>query len=83
MKSITIHKLDPELASAIEKIVQTTGLSQNKVIKKLLKKALGLEGKGGPKRDLSKFAGKWEKKEADAFEKSTAIFEQIDEELWQ
>ncbi|KAA3636573.1 MAG: hypothetical protein DWQ02_08015 [Bacteroidetes bacterium] len=83
MKSITIHKLDPELATAIEKIVQTTGLSQNKVIKKLLKKALGLEDNGGPKRDLSKFAGKWSKEEADAFDESTANFEQIDEDLWQ
>ncbi len=83
MKSVTIHKLDSDLASAIETIAKTTGLSQNKVIKKLLRKALGLTEGNGPKRDLSGIFGAWSEEEAKTFEKSTKIFEEIDKELWQ
>jgi hypothetical protein len=34
------------------------------------------------KRDLSAFAGAWKKTEFAAFEKATAGFSAIDEELW-
>lgn len=78
MKSVTIHKLDSELANAIETIAKTTGLSQNKVIKKLLRKALGITERNQPKRDLSEIFGTWSEEEGKAFEKSIEIFEKID-----
>ena len=83
MKSITIHKLDSNLAKAIEGLSKTTGLSQNKVIKKLLRKALGLEEKNQIKRDLSTVFNVWSKEEKKTFEEATPVFNQIDSELWQ
>lgn len=83
MKSITIHKLDSNLAKAIEGLSKTTGLSQNKVIKKLLQKALGLEGESHVKRDLAAVFNVWSKEERKIFEKATSVFNEIDSELWQ
>ncbi|MDZ4682913.1 MAG: ribbon-helix-helix protein, CopG family [Saprospiraceae bacterium] len=82
MKSLTIHNIENEIAEAIEKMADATGLSQNKVVKKLLRKALELEAPEKPKRDLSRFAGAWTEEEAAAFEKSLKVFEKTDEELW-
>ena len=83
MKSITIHKLDSNLAKAIEGLSKTTGLSQNKVIKKLLRKALGLEGGNQVKRDLTATFDVWSKEEEKTFEETISVFSQIDSELWQ
>lgn len=82
MKSITVHNLDTETAKAIERLAATTGLSQNKVIKKLLRTALGLGESGKPKADFSAFNGLWSVEEADGFEQAIEPINQIDEELW-
>ena len=42
MKSITIHNLDNELSELIQKLSKAEDISQNKLIKRLLRKALGL-----------------------------------------
>ena len=83
MKSITIHNLDSDVAKAIEKIAKSTGLSQNKVIKRLLRKSLGMLETQEQKADFSEFSGLWSEEEAREFEKTIKIFDQIDEELWQ
>ena len=82
MKSITIHKLSDDVAKAIEEISTKTGLSQNKVIKRLLKKALGLQQPMGKKETFDEFLGIWDDEESKAFEKAIEAFEQIDEGLW-
>ena len=69
MKSLTIHNLDTEVSNAIEDIARRTGLSQNKVIKKLLRAALNLEDTKEPRQD--------------SFSKAVGTFDQIDEEMWQ
>jgi len=43
MKSITIHNLEVDLASKIEELSSNKGVSQNKLIKALLRKALQLD----------------------------------------
>lgn len=83
MKSLTIHKLDNELAKAIEQLAYTSGLSQNKVIKKLLRKALGFNEENQRKSDFSEFCGIWSKDEAQQFDNSLNDFETIDKNLWQ
>jgi len=83
MKSLTIHNMEQDLIKAIEQLAGATGLSQNKVVKKLLRKALGLEGPKEPHRDFSAFCGLWSSEEAEIFEKAVRSFEQIDKELWQ
>lgn len=83
MKSLTIHNIDPDLVKAIESMAHSTGLSQNKVVKNLLRKALGLNRKKEPRQDFSAFCGIWSKEEAEAFEAAVQSFEQIDKDLWQ
>lgn len=83
MKSLTIHNMDADLAKAIEEMSRSTGLSQNKVVKKLLRRALNLSEQEIPKRDVSAFFGAWTKEEAAEFNEAIKIFEDIDEEMWQ
>lgn len=83
MKSITIHNLDTELAITIEEMAKKTGLSQNKLIKKLLRKALGIDEEQPPKRDLSDFFGAWSKAEGEQFDKDIQVFNEIYEADWQ
>jgi hypothetical protein len=82
MKSITIHHIDADLAEAIEALTNTTGLSQEEVVRKLLRKALGLESPPKPRGDLSAFYGVWTKEEAAEFEEAMKDFKQIDKDLW-
>lgn len=82
MKSFTIHNMDAELAQAIEELARSSGLSQNKVVKKLLRQALNLSDKEKPRRDVSAFFGAWTKEESEEFNQATKIFGQIDEERW-
>ena len=82
MKSLTIHNMDAELVKAIEEIAAATGLSLNKVVKKLLRQALNLSDEDKPKRDVSAFFGVWDQKEFDAFNEAVKDFDRIDEEMW-
>ena len=82
MKSLTIHNMDADLARAIEELAKSTGLSQNKVVKKLLRRALNLSEQEVPKRDVSAFFGDWTKEEAEDFDKAVKSFEDIDEVMW-
>jgi len=83
MKSITIHNLEAEVAEAIEKMAKASGLSQNKTVKKLLRKALGLEPAKAPSPDFSEFCGLWSEEESEAFREAVSAFDEIDETLWQ
>ncbi len=83
MKSLSIHNLDPDLAKAIEQMALQTGLSQNKVIKVLLRRALGLAKSPKSGTDFSAYCGLWTAEEAFAFDKNTSVFDQIEENLWQ
>ena len=84
MKSITIHNLEPDLERGIVDYAKKYGLSLNKAIKRLLRESMNLspEKKSGKKADFSDLAGTWTQEEYDEFEKNTAIFEKIDEEMW-
>lgn len=44
--------------------------------------ALGLTADQEYDNGLDKLAGSWSQEEFEEFEKNTAVFEQIDEELW-
>jgi plasmid stability protein len=44
MRSITIHNLDPEVGRLIQNQAAEEGLSLNQLVKRLLRKALGLSG---------------------------------------
>jgi hypothetical protein len=82
MKSITIYKLDDQVADKLEQLSKEMGVSQNKIIKKLLYQALNMDIEPTPKRDLSCVMGSWSKSEFDEFESSRSVFKEIDEDLW-
>jgi len=82
MKSITVHNLEDPLANKLLEISRDEGISQNKLIKKLLREALGLEKKKKNKIDLSAIAGTWTEEEAREFEENTKVFNEIDLEGW-
>lgn len=82
MKSITIHNLDTVLAHKIEQMAAEMGLSQNKLIKRLLKQSLGLDPTSSAPNDFEKFCGCWSAQEAEQFTTDTSAFEVIDSGLW-
>jgi len=75
--------LDTEVSNAIEDIAKRTGLSHNKVIKKLLRKALNLDDNKENRPDFAEFCGLWSGKEVESFNEAVSAFDQIDEEMWQ
>lgn len=82
MKSLTIHNIETDLVSAIENLSKASGLSQSKVVKKLLRRALGMETKA-PRKDFSAFCGLWSNEEAEAFHEAVKSLEGIDKDPWQ
>ena len=85
MKSITIHNLDDSLEAMIEEKAREEGLSLNKTVKRLLRKALGLEpgGNGDREADFVKFCGAWSKADAAEFDRRTKDLRKIDRRDWQ
>ena len=85
MKSITIHDLDESTEAMIEEKARKEGLSLNKTVKLLLRKALGLEERrnGDRKADFAEFSGVWSKADEREFEKKTGIFRKVDPRDWQ
>jgi len=84
MKSITIHKLDDELEKVIVAKARERGVSQNQLIKELLRNALGLEDiKRDHRADFEEFLGIWTDEDVAAFEERTASFREVDEAEWQ
>jgi hypothetical protein len=65
MKSITIHKLDEALARELEEQARREGMSINRLVKKLLRRALGLEKEPEPdhKEDFLDLFGTWSERE--------------------
>ncbi len=83
MKSITIHKMDEDMSKALDDLSSKEKLSLNQLVKRLLKKSLGLEPKGEDHReDFKEFCGSWSDQEAEEFTKAIECFGEIDEEVW-
>jgi hypothetical protein len=83
MKSLTIHNMEQDLARAIEQMAASRGISQNRVVKLLLRQALHLGDPQPARRDVSDFFGIWSEEEVNEFQAATDFFDTIDEELWQ
>ena len=82
MKTMTLRNIPTDLARELEREKTRRGESLNQVAIDLMKEALGL-GRGGRRSNgLGGLAGKWSAGELEAFERATAQFEQVDEELW-
>ena len=81
MRHLTVRGIEEDLERALQEERQHRGTSLNETVKILLRTALGLSN---PPRDngLGRHAGGWSARELDEFDRNTAPFEQVDEELW-
>lgn len=81
MKALTIRSLPPDVASALETEKRRRGSSLNQTVIDLLRRSLGVKP-GIRSNGLRALAGSWSAQDLARFERDTAVFEQIDEELW-
>lgn len=82
MKTMTIRSVPVELAAALESEKQRRGTSLNRTVLTLLREALGLSNAGPRSNGLRQLAGAWSEDEYQDFERVTAPFGQVDEEVW-
>jgi plasmid stability protein len=80
VKALTIRNLPPELAEALQREKRRRGNSLNQTVIDLL--AQGLGAQGARSNGLGRLAGGWSEDEFRDFERATAQFEAVDEELW-
>jgi hypothetical protein len=81
MNQFTVRNIPASIEGKIRSLAERSGLSLNQTVIHLLETATG----GKPearRRDLSAIAAKWDAGEADAFDRATAPFESVDEEVW-
>ena len=85
MKTITLRGIDEVMEKALrEKSKELSLKSLNSTILYMLQEALGLTKRRQRAlyRDLDHLAGTWSEEDLREFEDATAVFEQVDEELW-
>lgn len=84
MATMTLRGIDERIVAALKEKARKEGTSVNAIMLRVLKELLVIEKK---KRsviydDLDHLAGTWSKKDAEEFERATAVFEKVDEEMW-
>jgi hypothetical protein len=82
VKALTIRNVEPRLARALERERSRRGTSLNQTVLDLLSHALGVHDAAERSNGLAKLAGTWSATELARFEQATAVFEQVDEDLW-
>jgi len=82
MASMSIRGLDDQALSRLKNQAEQEGSSLNSLVLRLLQ---GTDRQPGALRkfdDLDALAGTWSKQEAQAFERNTAAFSEVDASLW-
>jgi plasmid stability protein len=84
MATMTLRGIDEQTAEALKERASRERTSVNAVTLRLLRESLGLEKRrrSATYSDLDHLAGTWSREEAAEFERNTAVFEQVDEDLW-
>jgi len=84
MAAMTVRGIDDAMAKLLKEKASEQGISVNRLVLNLLKESLKLRARrrGGVYEDLDHLAGTWDESDAAEFEKNTAVFSQVDEELW-
>lgn len=85
MKSITIHKIEPDLATKLAQRAHSEGTSKNKLVKAILRSALGLS-KAQPmdhSKDFEDLFGSWSKEERDSFEGRVDAARVVNPQEWE
>jgi hypothetical protein len=83
-RAITVRNLPPEVERAIKERARRDRSSLNRAVGALLEEATGHRtvGKRSRHHDFDKYAGRWGKAEADAFDASLRDQRRIDEDDW-
>lgn len=79
---LTIRGLPPDVARELERVRRSSGESLNATVIALLRRALGLGVERRSDNGLGDLAGGWDDEALASFERATAPFEQVDDELW-
>jgi plasmid stability protein len=79
MKHLTIRGVPEDLHDRLREEKERTGKSLSQTVIDLLRR-LGVDS---PRRNgLARFAGTWSQSDFDDFERSVALMEEIDQDLW-
>ncbi len=79
---MTLRHIPDEVEKGLRGRARKAGRSLNRATIDLLEQALGIRAMDAKKRDLSRFAGQWDREECQAFERNTQVFERIDDKVW-
>lgn len=85
MTSLSVRGLDDKVVARLKKRARAEGKSVNGLVVGLLSGETGISPKpSAPKRfdDLDALFGTWTTAQAEAFERVTAPFREVDPELW-
>lgn len=83
MTTMTLRGIDETIAGALKEKARREDSSVNAVVLKLLRESLGIEKKRSVVYDdLNHLAGTWNAQDVTEFERATAVFEKIDEDMW-
>ena len=84
MATMTLRGIDEQTAQALKESARREGTSVNAFTLRLLRESLGLEKRKRCQTytDLDHLAGTWSREDETEFNRNTAVFEQVDEELW-
>lgn len=82
MTQVTLRNVPDEVRHKLKVLARQKGKSMNSLTVELLEESLGFKPPAQRQRDLSDVFAIWSKHQANEFEKNTAVFAQIDEELW-
>ena len=86
MKTITIRRLDDQLAELLKQKAQKERKSVNQLLLDTIKKSLGLSSEKrftAEFHDLDHLFGQWSEEEFTAIQEKISKERQIDQELWQ
>lgn len=83
MSSVSLHGVDERLAKSLRDVARKEGVSVNQTAKRLLKRALGLDGTVRDHRaDFADLFGVWSDRELAEFQRSAGGLRKVEKEDW-
>lgn len=82
MSQLTVRNIPDAVSARLRLLAAQSGMSLNRTVVRILEAATGGRPPEGRRRDLSAVGGRWTAQDAAAFERATAVFEAVDEEVW-
>ena len=72
---MTLRHVPDEVGKGLRVRARKAGRSLNRAAIELLEQALGIHARDAKKRDLSRFAGQWNREECRTFERNIRVFQ--------